>query len=243
MTSAPAALSTRGLTVGHGDRPVLVVGEIEIPYGNWWALLGPNGCGKTTLLDTLAGRRSPLRGDAFIDGRSLLEEPMEARSALGMALPPDALPPRLTLRECIDVFTAAHRRDAPAPAVHELIETWSLSPRLDTYVDRCSLGVRQKLSVLLALVGGPRLLLLDESFNGLDPASGLALKAFLDEAVAGGGCSVLLATHALDLVEQHADHALLIGRGRIRARLGPDELRAHRGRLDRRLAELDAALD
>ena len=240
MSPRAAALAVRRLVVGHGQQAVLTVDELVIPAGQWWALVGPNGCGKTTLLDTVAGRCPSLAGDIFIDGHSLKRAPKVARAALGFVLTPEALPPRLTLRECLDVFTAVHARLEPAPAVATLLETWSLGPWIDTHVDRCSLGVRQKLGVLLALVGAPRLLVMDESFNGLDPASGLALKAFLDAAVSAGEFSVLLATHALDLVEQHADTALLIDQGRILARMDRDELRAHRGHLDQHLAGLQA---
>lgn len=238
MTGRQFALATRGLVVGHGDQAVLAVDDLDIPAGQWWALVGPNGCGKTTLLDTVAGRRRALDGEVIIDGHSLTRSPRSARAALGFVLAPDALPPRLTLRECLAVFVAAHGRKTPAPAVESLVQAWSLGSLMDTYVDRCSLGIRQKLGVILALVGAPRLLVMDESFNGLDPASGLALKTFLDETIRDGAASVLLATHALDLVEQHADTALLIDRGRIIARLDREELNAHRGQLDRRLAEL-----
>lgn len=241
MSGDGSRLATRGLQVGYGRTPVLTVDDLDLPCGEWWALVGPNGCGKTTLLDTLAGRRTALAGEVWIDGHSLMDAPREARSALGVALPPDALPARLTLRECLSVFTAAHGRAAPDAAVESLIEQWRLSDRLDDFVDRSSLGTRQKLAVLLALVAAPRMLLLDESFNGLDPESGLALKAQLETFVRARGGAVLMATHSLDLVERYADRALLIGRGRVCAELDRAELDAHRGRLDVRLAELARA--
>ncbi|MDX1626546.1 MAG: ATP-binding cassette domain-containing protein [Wenzhouxiangellaceae bacterium] len=237
MSAGTPALATRGLVVGHGDRRILEVDDLELPLGAWWAVLGPNGCGKTTLLDTIAGRKAALSGSVFIDGHSMTAAPRRARSALGVVLPPDVLPPRLTLRECLAVFCAAHGRSKPAADVEELVGAWGLAGRLDEFVDRSSLGTRQKLAVLLALVSDPKLLVLDESFNGLDPASGIVLKNHLDQRVRGARCSVLLATHALDIVEQHADCALLIDRGRVRARLGRRELEACRGRLDVRLAE------
>ncbi len=243
MSTEAPALSLRGLAVGHDTEPVVKDIDLDIPAGQWWALVGPNGCGKTTLLETAAGKRPALAGEIRIAGCDLDAEPRSARSALGWVLSPAELPPRLTGRELLSLFTALHHRDAPAEAVIGLIEQWRFEPYLDTPVDRCSLGTRQKLGVLLALVGEPRLLLMDESFNGLDPASGLVLKSFLDEAVANARLSVLLATHALDLVERHADAAVLITRGRIRGRLGRDDLRTNRGRLDERLAELAEAAD
>jgi ABC-2 type transport system ATP-binding protein len=82
-------------------------------------------------------------------------------------------------------------------------------------VETYSLGTRQKLSVLLALVGAPSLIVLDEAFNGLDPASSLTLKRFLQSQVRSGQCSVLLATHALDIVLQYSTRAALLLDGKL----------------------------
>lgn len=92
---------------------------------------------------------------------------------------------------------------------------------MDACVDTCSLGTRQKLCVLLALLGDPTLVLLDEAFNGLDPNSSLVLKQHLHQRLDAGRCSVLLATHALDMIERHADAAglLLIQNHEIRQAL------------------------
>jgi ABC-2 type transport system ATP-binding protein len=101
---------------------------------------------------------------------------------------------------------------------------------LDRFVGAYSLGTRQKLAVLLALLGEPQLLVLDEAFNGLDPASALALKHFLRDRVAAGKCSVLLATHALDIVERYADRAALLLHGRIAHEWRKDELAVMRAK-------------
>lgn len=240
-SSAKAVLRARALCVGHDVQPVLQPVDLDVPLGAWWALVGPNGCGKTTLLQTIAGRLRPLSGSVSIDGHDIVDAPDKARAALGYVLAPEQLPGRLTLRECLSVFTAVHGREAAAPAVDALIDAWAFAPRLDDYVDRSSLGTRQKLGVLLALVGEPQLLVMDESFNGLDPASGVILKRFLDAEVRAGRRAVLLATHALDIVEQHADVVLLIDHGRVCARIDRAEIAAHSGSLDALLAARAAA--
>nr|WP_277347513.1 ABC transporter ATP-binding protein [Wenzhouxiangella sp. XN79A] len=171
---------------------------MDLAARDWVALVGPNGCGKTTLLDTVAGRLPPLAGDVRGAGQSLCAAPRNARAALGYALPD-----RLTLRECLRLFTHLHGRVAPPALVDELIAAWSLTPRLDHSVDRSSLGTRQKLGVLLALVGAPRLLVLDESFNGLDPRAALILEDALEDRLRAVNFAVLLATHALELVRRH----------------------------------------
>jgi ABC-2 type transport system ATP-binding protein len=112
--------------------------------------------------------------------------------------------------------------------VLQLAERFQYMPMLDRFVDAYSLGTRQKLAVLLALLGDPELVVLDEAFNGLDPASALALKHFLRDRVSQGMCSVLLATHALDIVERYADRAALLLNGGIAREWRKEELAALR---------------
>ncbi|MEM7053406.1 MAG: ATP-binding cassette domain-containing protein, partial [Pseudomonadota bacterium] len=90
-------MQTRNLSAGY-DLPVLADVNLELPMGVWWTLLGPNGCGKTTLLDTLAGRLPALSGEVRIDGHAMQDKPISAKRALGYALPPYRLPDRLTGR-------------------------------------------------------------------------------------------------------------------------------------------------
>jgi ABC-type multidrug transport system ATPase subunit len=97
---------------------------------------------------------------------------------------------------------------------------------LDLFVESCSLGTKQKLAVLLALLGEPQLILLDEAFNGLDPASSLVLKRHLRKRVSDGRCGVVLATHALDIVERYADRAALLLNGGLVHEWRRDEIAA-----------------
>jgi len=110
--------------------------------------------------------------------------------------------------------------------VLELAEALRFTPYIDAFVDTYSLGTRQKLSVLLALLGNPDLILLDEVFNGLDPRSALTLKSHLRERVEARRSSILLATHSLDIVERHADAAGLLMEGRIAATWRADQIRS-----------------
>lgn len=95
---------------------------------------------------------------------------------------------------------------------------------LDRFVGSYSLGTKQKLAVLLALLGEPALVVLDEAFNGLDPASALVLKRHLRSRVSARRCGVLLATHALDVVERYSDRAALLLNGRIAREWNSEEL-------------------
>src|SRR6185437_5854066 len=99
--------------------------------------------------------------------------------------------------------------------VLQLADELRFTSMLDLFVDTCSLGTRQKLAVLCGLLGSPGLIVLDEAFNGLDPASALVLKRHLRARVSDGRCAVVLPTHDLDIVEHYADRAALLLSGKI----------------------------
>jgi ABC-2 type transport system ATP-binding protein len=161
-------------------------------------------------------------------GHSLRDDSGRAKDKLGFACAPDRLPELLTGRQCLEVYAAAKGLASIGADVLLLAERFQYLPMLDRFVGAYSLGTRQKLAVLLALLGEPQLVVLDEAFNGLDPASALALKHFLRNRVSQGECSVLLATHALDIVERYADRAALLLNGRIAHEWRKDELAAMR---------------
>lgn len=199
----------------YGTREVLAGVSLSIPKGEWFCLLGPNGVGKSTLLHCVTGRMTPAAGNVFLCGNSMVTHPVEARRKLGAACAPDELPDLLTGRQCIEVYALAKELESVDADVLELADTLKFTPYLDQYVDTYSLGTRQKLCVLLALLGDSQVIVLDEAFNGLDPASALVLKRHLQQRLAAGRCAVLLATHSLDIVERYADKAALLLNGRI----------------------------
>jgi len=114
------------------------------------------------------------------------------------------------------------------PDVMQLAQRLGFMKFIDRFVDTYSLGTRQKLCVLLALLGNPSLIVLDEAFNGLDPASALILKQHLQERLAARQCAVLLATHSLDIVEHYADHAALLLEGKIVSEWNAEQIAALR---------------
>ena len=204
------ALEIESLSASYGHHDVLNGVTLTIDRGEWFCLLGPNGVGKSTLLNCIAGRMAPLRGEIKISGQSLAASAAEAKRRLGFACAPEQLPALLTGRQCLEVYAAAKELDAIDADVLSLAEALELTPFLDRFVDTYSLGTRQKLCVLLALLGDPHLLVFDEVFNGLDPRSALVLKRTLRERLSAQRCGVLLATHSLDIVEHHADAAALL---------------------------------
>ncbi|HEU4618053.1 MAG TPA: ABC transporter ATP-binding protein [Gammaproteobacteria bacterium] len=238
-------LEIEGLHARYGKHEVLKGVSLEVQRGHWFCLLGPNGVGKSTLLHCVAGRLAPARGDIRIAGRSLAASPREAKARLGFACAPDQLPPLLTGRQCLEVYAIAKELETIDADVLELAGRLKFAPFLDGFVDTYSLGTRQKLCVLLALLGDPALVVLDEAFNGLDPRSALVLKRHLEDRLASRRCGVLLATHSLDVVERHADEAALLLEGALAERWSRDDIERLKSlgadALERALAEAASA--
>ncbi len=227
-TVSPPALRITGLCAGYGARQVLHEVSLEVPVGHWCALLGPNGSGKSTLLFCVAGLLRAQAGQIELSGHSLLCMAERAKRSLGFACAPERVPGLLTGRQCLQVYAAAKGLGEIDEDVRELSDALALTPQLDQFVDTYSLGTRQKLAVALALLGAPRLIVLDESFNGLDPASAGILKRHLRRIADERRAAILLATHALDVVERYADSVALLLAGRIVCRWDAQELAARR---------------
>ena len=238
-------LRTTDLHVAYGDACVLDGIDLEIARGEFVALIGPNGAGKTTLLHAIAGTAPLCGGNVDVAGYDLAKTPRAAKQAIGLAIDPPGLPVLLTGRECLALFAGARGLPAIPPAALALGETLSLTSVLDRRIDSYSLGMRQKLGIMLGLIGEPPMLLLDEPFNGLEPRSALAFKAHLIAMIARGDTSVLFATHSLDIAERHATRVVLLMDGRVRRSWNAAELAAMREHpehsLEKAMAEASGA--
>jgi ABC-2 type transport system ATP-binding protein len=233
-------LEIRGLGAAYGRHIVLNDVYLSLPPGEWFALMGPNGCGKSTLLHCVVGKLAPTVGNIRIAGHSLLTDAANAKRQLGYACAPDSLPPLLTARQCFEVHAGAKGLPTVDGELMMLAEELKFLPYLESFVDTLSLGTKQKLAVLLCLIGNPRLIILDEAFNGLDPASSLVLKRHLRWRLKERGATLVLATHALDIVEHYADHAGLLLDGVLKrewTKSEIDELRMNGRGFDTALAD------
>ncbi len=202
-------------TVLLGRRPVLSKINLNLVAGELAALIGPNGSGKSTLLAAVAGLKSLAAGSIQICKRPLDGQMRQARERLGYMVPQETLPGLLTPRQCLELFTSSRGFRTVPEATWQQAEDLGLTAWMDDWLMTCSLGTRQKVSVLLALLGSPPLILLDEPLNALDPVSALALKRWLKNLTGEEGCSVLMATHDLAVVESMHDHIVVLLEGRI----------------------------
>lgn len=209
-------LQVSGLHHRFGKHEVLRGVDMTLRAGELVGLIGPNGAGKSTLLRCLVGLEQPHQGSVRIVGIDIAEDALAARAQLGLAVEPERLPPLLTGVQCLELVADLRAQSAVLPDCMVLCEALGLTPWLARRVHEYSLGTRQKLAIVLALLGSPRLIVLDEVLNGLDPLAAYALKQELRARVAGGAC-VVLATHGLEVAERFLDRALLLLDGRIAA--------------------------
>ncbi|HEY0502989.1 MAG TPA: ABC transporter ATP-binding protein [Lysobacter sp.] len=221
-----SALHVEDLRYGIQRQPILRGIGLVLAPGEFAALIGPNGAGKTALLQCLSGVIAADAGVVRIGGCDLAADPVAARRLLGMSIDPARLPPLLSVRECLRLFADARGLPAIPAATLALCEALSLTPMLDRWIGQCSLGTRQKVGIVLGLLGEPPLLVLDEPLNGLDPLSAHALKEHLRRLCGEQGTAVLLATHALDIAERYINRAMLMVDGAIRRDWSSRELKA-----------------
>jgi len=202
------------LHVDYAEQRVLRGIHLQLQAGQLTGLIGPNGSGKSTLIRAIAGIQPRARGSVEIAGVDLATSPVQARTKLGFAIDPNVLPRLLSGRQCLELIVDLRDCRDALPGSLLLAEQLRLTPWLDAPVHTYSLGTRQKLAIVQALIGNPGLIVLDEVLNGLDPLAAYALKREL-RARADAGAAVLLATHGLEVAQGLLDRALLLLDGRI----------------------------
>jgi ABC-2 type transport system ATP-binding protein len=236
--SGGPAIAVEGLVKRYGARTVVNGVSFVVGAGELVALLGPNGAGKTTTVETVEGYRRPDGGRVRVLGEDPTAGGPALRARVGLMLQAGGFDPRSRPRETIAEFARYHA-DARDP--DELLEQVGLQAVADTPHRRLSGGERQRLSLAVALVGRPDVLLLDEPTAGLDPEARIAVRRLVADA-RGGGAAILLTSHDLTDVERLADRIVIIAAGRVVATGTATELLARAGsaisfRIGRALAE------
>jgi heme exporter protein A len=197
-----------------GRRKALAQISFECQAGEILGLLGPNGAGKSTLLAILATLLAPSSGEVTYGGHQPRAAGAALRARLGMLGHDLFLYPELTARENLAFFARMYGLEDVSSRVTASLEHARLADRADDQVAGFSRGMRQRLALERALVHGPRLLLLDEPFTGLDQASTAALVARLKDLQAQG-CLIVLATHDLEVAEDIVSRCLFLRGGRL----------------------------
>ena len=216
-----------GLCKSFAGRAAVDRLSLSVPSGSFFGVLGPNGAGKTTSLSMAVGLLRPDAGTARIFGVDVWADSERAKVLVGVL--PDGLgmPERLTGRELLTYLGLL--RGMPEAQVKEradeLLEVLELDGEDDKQVIDYSTGMRKKIGLAVALLHAPRLLVLDEPFEAVDPVSAATIRTILNQFIAGGG-SVVMSSHVMALVEQLCDRVAVIAGGKVVAAGTAAEVRA-----------------
>jgi ABC-2 type transport system ATP-binding protein len=193
-----------------------------VAEGEIFGILGPNGAGKTTTVECAVGLRSPDSGTVRLLGLDPHADRDEVHEIVGVQLQASALPAKLRVGEILDMYRSFYREPAD---ISELIEVLGLAGKRNDYYRSLSGGQRQRLSVALALIGRPKVAVLDEMTTGLDPRARRDAWELI-EGVRERGVTILLVTHFMEEAERLCDRVALIDNGRIVALDTPASLAA-----------------
>jgi len=221
------AVETHGLTRDFGSFRAVAGIDLAVPAGSFYGFLGPNGAGKSTTIKCLTGLLRPSSGTMRILDMNPLADPVSVKRRIGVVPEDLALFDRLTAEETLSFVAQVHAidRETARSRAADLLELMDLKNAAGTLVTDFSHGMRKKLSLAAALLPAPRLLFLDEPFEGIDAVASRQIKDLLQSFVTRGG-TIFLTSHILEIVERMSTHIGVIASGRLVAQGTIDDLRA-----------------
>ncbi|WP_223849705.1 ABC transporter ATP-binding protein [Bifidobacterium vespertilionis] len=222
-----AAVSIRGLVKAF-DRKVAVNGlALDIPVGSFYGLVGPNGAGKTTTLNMATGLLRPDAGSVMILGHDVWSDVNRAKREIGVMPQGEQIFDRLTGLQLL-VYAGMLRgmkRDEVVRRAHDLLAAFDLKDAAGKMVVDYSAGMTKKICLATAMIHSPRILVLDEPFEAVDPVSSANLRDILVEYARTGG-TVIISSHVMALVEKMCTHVAIVNRGQVCAAGTVDEVAA-----------------
>ena len=222
---AGPVVTVQHLVKRYGDFVAVDDVSFSIADGEVFGIIGPNGAGKTTTVECVSGLRVPDSGSVSVFGLSPRHDRDRIRELVGVQLQESALPPRLEVGEAVELFASFY----PNPLdPHDLLESLGIRQIEKAKFMNLSGGQKQRLSIALALVGNPRLAILDELTTGLDPEARRETWALI-ERIRDRGVTVILVTHFMDEAERLCDRLALIDHGNLRALDTPEAIAAQAG--------------
>jgi ABC-2 type transport system ATP-binding protein len=229
--SAPSALTpaiaTEHLTRRFGDLVAVQDVNLRVAPGQFFGFLGPNGAGKSTTIKMLTGLLAPSSGRMQILGVDFTDNSVEVKRQIGVVPEGMALFGRLTGAEYLNFVGRMYGLDRTTAAKRttELLEFMQLTDQPKSLVTDYSHGMQKKLALAAAVIHGPKILFLDEPFEGVDAVASNTLKAMLQSMIARGA-TIFLTSHVLEIVERLCTHVAIIHRGHLVAQGSLEELRA-----------------
>jgi len=225
MTSA--AIATQGLTRRFGALTAVEDVNLRVAPGQFFGFLGPNGAGKSTTIKMLTGLLAPTAGRIEILSLDLAANSIEVKRQIGVVPEGMALFGRLTGAEYLNFVGRMYGldRETAAKRAAELLDFMQLADQPKKLVTDYSHGMQKKLALAAAVIHGPKILFLDEPFEGVDAIASGTLKAMLQSMISRGA-TIFLTSHVLEIVERLCSHLAIIHRGRLVAQGSLEELRA-----------------
>jgi ABC-2 type transport system ATP-binding protein len=236
------ALVIRGITKSFGDTRAVEGIDLTVPAGTFYGLVGPNGAGKTTTLSMIAGLLRPDKGTITVAGVDAASHPLSVKRMMGVL--PDRLRTfdRLTGRQLLYYYGVLRglSPDVVERRTADLARAFDLTQALGRVVSDYSAGMAKKVMLAGALIHSPRLLVLDEPFESVDPVSSAIILDILSTYVAHGG-TVILSSHGMELVERVCSRVAVIVAGQVLAEGTIDDVRGELT-LEQRFIELAGGL-
>nr|WP_084141404.1 ABC transporter ATP-binding protein [Cryobacterium roopkundense] len=234
VSTSPVVLSAVGLSKRFGQNIAVSGIDLEVRAGSFYGIVGPNGAGKTTTLSMITGLLRPDGGSVAVNGLDVWRKPREAKRVIGV------LPDRLRL---FDRLTGAQLlyysgilrgldNDTVRKRSQDLVSAFGLDDALNRLVADYSAGMTKKIALACAMIHSPRLLVLDEPFESVDPVSAVTVTEILQKYVAAGG-TVVLSSHGMDMIQRVCDSVAIIVHGAVLASGTIDEVRGEKTLEDR----------
>jgi ABC-2 type transport system ATP-binding protein len=226
-TLTAPAISTEHLTRRFGDLVAVQDVNLRVAPGQFFGFLGPNGAGKSTTIKMLTGLLAPSSGRMQILGKDLTQDSVEIKRQIGVVPEGMALFGRLTGSEYLNFVGRMYGLDriTAAKRTAELLDFMQLVDQPKALVTDYSHGMQKKLALAAAVIHGPKILFLDEPFEGVDAIASNTLKSMLQNMIARGA-TIFLTSHVLEIVERLCSHVAIIHRGQLVAQGSLEELRA-----------------
>jgi ABC-2 type transport system ATP-binding protein len=215
-TDRATLLEVRQLTVAYGSKVAVDGVSFEIRRSEIFGLLGPNGAGKTTTLSAIEGLRRPRSGAVLLNGVDIVRQPAVAKAQMGVQLQSTGFQSELTVRQVARLYAGLYGVTTSDLDLDRALTDIGLGGELDRTTKQISGGQQQRLSLFVAVIHDPNLLLLDEPTTGLDPQSRRHLWARIERIRADGG-SILLTTHSMEEAQALCDRVAIIDHGRVLA--------------------------
>jgi branched-chain amino acid transport system ATP-binding protein len=221
-----ALLQIKGLRAGYGGKPVLQAIDLEVAKGEIVAVIGRNGVGKSTLMKTLIGLVDSMAGTIRLDSTELTGLTPFRRARLGIGYVPQGRDvfPRMSVRENLQVGESMKGRVAPDIYEHIYQLFPILKERSKQQAGTMSGGQQQQLAIGRVLVGSPRLLLLDEPSEGIQPSIVQDIGRIIKQLNRDSGMTIMFVEQNLDMIKALAQRCYVIDKGRIVAHVTPNEL-------------------